>query len=98
MSVEWAQGLEFDIDSNDRLSYTFDWTEWLETGVGIASYTIVASSGVTVDNDAADGLLVSVQVSGVAVNSRESVTCRIVTDESASQQVDRTIYLRGKNL
>ena len=94
----WQRGMEFLIDPDDELQYTFDWTDWLSTGAAIDSYTIIASDGVTVIDDAGTGTQVSVYVGGVAAGARETITCRVVTDETIPQQADRTIKLRGVEL
>ena len=94
--IEWQDGLEFTIDPNATLSYSFNWADWLPVGAGIASYTIVYDADdVTVEADSEDAGIVSVLVSGVALGARAELTCRITTDESAAQTDDRSIILVG---
>ena len=95
--VEWYKGIEFVIDPDAELAYSFDWTDWLPTGAAIDSYSIVYDSDdVTVENITEALGVVSLIASGVVEGARVPVTCRITTDESAPQTDDRTIYLLGE--
>ena len=94
----WEKGIEFVIDPDDTLSYTFIWSDWLAEGATIATYEIVSSAGVTVEDSAIEGSTISVSVSGVALGARETVTCRVTTAETIPQQADRSITLRGVTL
>lgn len=97
MSILWYPGIEFTIDPNATLAYSFDWSDWLDNDAKIDSFAIIASAGVTVVSSASNeaGTVVSVLLSGVANYARESVTCRITTDEAAAQIDDRTINIIG---
>ena len=95
--VEWYKGIEFTIDPDAALSYSFDWTDWLAVGAGIASFEIIADEDdITIGDFAEDDGVVSVILSGVAAGARVPVTCRITTDEGSPQTDDRTIYMVGE--
>jgi hypothetical protein len=96
MSIEWVEGLELVIDPDATLTYSFRWSSWLETGVEIAAYEIIADDEqVTIENVVeADGV-VSLSISGVAAGAKVPVTCRITTDEAVAQTDDRTIIMIG---
>jgi len=96
MSIEWVEDIEFVIDPDAVLTYSFDWSRWLETGVEIAAFEIIADDeAVTVENVVeADGV-VSLSISGVAAGAKVPVTCRITTDEAVAQTDDRTIIMIG---
>jgi hypothetical protein len=90
-------------DPNAVLDYKFDWAnttnggteaDWLEDGETIATHTVTATTGITVDDSdiTDDGTSVTVWLSGGTAGESYRVTCAIVT--SASRADDRTITLR----
>ena len=96
MSIEWVEDIEFVIDPDAVLTYSFDWSRWLETGVEIAAFEIIADDeAVTVENVVQEDGVVSLSISGVAAGAKVPVTCRITTDEAVAQTDDRTIIMIG---
>ena len=92
----------FTKDPAARLDYKFDWAaltngsgseNWLQNGETIASYTVGAGTGITVDDHmlANNDTSVIVWLSGGTVNARYAVTCQIVT--TAGRTDERTIYI-----
>jgi hypothetical protein len=96
MSIEWVEDIEFVIDPGSTLTYSFDWSRWLETGVEIAAFEIIADDeAVTVENVVeADGV-VSLSISGVAAGAKVPVTCKITTDEAVPQTDYKSIIMIG---
>lgn len=87
------------------LDYKFDWkaltngslggtSDWLATAETISSFTITASSGITVDSSALSDTNTSVTVwlSGGTTGNDYTVACRIVT--SAGRTDERTITIQ----
>lgn len=74
--------------------YHFDWSDWLEDGDSIDSYTITPSSGITVDSDSESGGIVTVWLSGGTADTSATVTCRIVTTEG--RRDDKTMFFEFK--
>jgi hypothetical protein len=94
--IEWYKGIEFEIDPDATLTYSFNWNDWLDDGAGIDSYSIIVDEDdVTVTDVTQAGGIVSLSISGVAEGARVPVTCRITTDEAAPQTDDRTISIVG---
>lgn len=94
---------EFTKDPDAVLSYKFDWkaktngsgpSDWLASGVTIASQTITADSGITVDSSSITDTSTSVTVTllgGTAGNSYK-VACKITTSDG--QTDERTITIK----
>ena len=62
------------------LDYQFDWAAWLATdGDTIASHTITADSGITVDSSSATVDTVTVWLSGGSEGVTYTVDCEITT-------------------
>lgn len=89
-------------DPDAVLDWKFDWKaltngsgpeNWLETGETIASHTVTAAAGLTVDSSSlTDGnTSVTVWLSGGTVRNGYDVTCHITT--SNGRQDDRTIRI-----
>lgn len=90
-------------DPQAVLDYVFDWkastngtgaSDWLATGETIASHTVTADTGLTVDSSSLtdSDTSVTVWLSGGTVNTHYKVICHIVT--SAGREDDRTISIR----
>lgn len=93
---------EFLKDSSAVLDYKFDWkastngsgaSDWLASGETIASHTITADSGITVDSSALSDTNTSVTVwlSGGTEGIRYDVACEITTSDSRTDE--RTIQI-----
>jgi hypothetical protein len=90
-------------DPDAVLDYKFDWqaltngtgtSDWLASGETIASHTIDADAGITVDSSAQTDANTSVTVwlSGGTVGSDYRVRCEVVT--SASRTDERTMKIK----
>ena len=87
---------------DSRLEWKFDWAaltngsgseNWLQDGETIASYTVAAGTGITVDDHmlANNDTSVIVWLDDGTVNTRYPVSCSIVT--TAGREDKRTIYI-----
>lgn len=78
-------------DPDAVLDYQWDWSSWLPTGDTIASATVTAETGLTVDSYSNTATAVTAWLSGGMVGESYSVTCRVVTADGRTD--DRTITL-----
>ena len=82
-------GLEIDKDPEAQLSYTFDWSNWVETGdtISTVEYTVAArrndptpivieSSGITDSNSDT-----FVELSGGQADKTYIITCKVTTSD-----------------
>lgn len=69
--------------------YTFDWTDRLEVGDSIQSYTVEVS-GVTLESDSRSGALVTAWIGGGTLGAWGSARCHIQTVQG--REDDQTIY------
>ena len=77
----------FILDPNAVLDYEWDWSAWLGTDT-IASHTVTAATGLTVDSSTATSTAVTAWLSGGSVGASYAVTCHVVT--AAGREDDRT--------
>lgn len=86
--------ITFRKDPDAVLDYKFDWSTWLPTGDTIATATVTASTGLTVDSSSItdSGASVTAWLSGGTVGAIYTLTCRIVTDQGRTE--DRAISIR----
>jgi hypothetical protein len=82
-------------DSDAVLDYEFNYEEWLSPSEVISSYVIIASPGITVDSDTNTTDKVTVWLSGGTAGQPYTVTCRITTNQSRTD--DRTMTIRVIN-
>ena len=75
-------------DPDAVLDYEWDWAAWLGTDT-IASHTVTAATGLTVDTSEATTTAVTAWLSGGTVGQTYSVTCHVVT--AAGREDDRTV-------
>ncbi len=78
----------FTHDPDAVLDYLFDWSDWLGADT-IASHTVTAGTGLTVDSSTATTTAVTVWLSGGSVGASYAVACHIVT--AAGREDDRTV-------
>ena len=78
-------------DPDAVLDYQWNWATWLPTGDTIASATVTAETGLTVDSDSNTATVVTAWLSGGTVGESYDVTCRVVTADGRTD--DRTITL-----
>lgn len=74
-------------DPDAVLDYEWDWSAWLGTDT-IASHTVTAATGLTVDSSTATSTAVTAWLSGGSVGASYAVTCHVVT--AAGREDDRT--------
>lgn len=93
--IQTNTGLEIDKDPEAELTYTFEWSDWLDDGDGIASvdYSVVArrndSSAITVESSGVSGTKTYAVLSGGQADKQYTVTAKITTNDGA---VDRRAY------
>ena len=75
-------------DPDAVLDYEWDWSAWLGTDT-IASHTVTAATGLTVDSSTATSTAVTAWLSGGSVGASYAVTCHVVT--AAGREDDRTV-------
>ena len=79
----------FTKDPDEVLDYTFDWTDYLETGETIASYVITADTGITSGTESQASGVVTYWLTGGDATYTYKVACKIVT--SAGRTAERTV-------
>lgn len=82
-------------DPDAVLDFLFDWSDWLQSGESISSYTItVSGTGLVVDDDSEAGGIVFVWLSAGTPGVVYDVTCNIVTDNATARIDERTMKVR----
>ena len=95
----------FDKDPDAVLDYHVIWADWLGDNDTIASQTVIADSGITVDSSGINGsavtidgteyaadTVVTIWLSGGTARSNYTVTSRVVTNES--RMADRSFIVQ----
>lgn len=90
-------------DPNDELIYEVDWSEWLgDDEIVSSTFTISTApdAELTKDNP---GIVTGnqktvVRLLGGTVGKQYRITNQITTDESPTEKVERSFYVRIKNL
>ena len=85
----------FDKDPASVLDYQWDWSDWLPTDDTIASATVTADAGLTVDSSSNTTTAVTAWLSGGTVGQTYAVTCQIVTTDARTDE--RTIRISVKD-
>jgi hypothetical protein len=94
-------------DPDAALDYKFDWAastngngdaDWLSTDETIQTYTITASTGITVDSDSrSDGnTSVTVWLSGGTAGTTYTVACEIVTNTPRTDERTMRILVEDR--
>jgi hypothetical protein len=85
--IQTANGLEISKDPAAKLTYTFDWSEWLEAGqtISTAVYTVAARRNdptpPTIHTSGTQsGIRTYVQLSGGQVDKVYIVSCQVTTN------------------
>lgn len=78
-------------DANAVLDWEFDWSDWLDAGETISSHTMTVGTGLVKDSSANSTTAVTVWLSGGTSGTTYTVTCRVVT--SASRTDERSIAI-----
>lgn len=88
-------------DVNDKLSYVFDWTDWLGTAsISANAFTISGGDGtLTKDNEAivTGNKKTTLRLSAGTLNKKYRITNKITTGESPAQEKERSFYLKIAN-
>lgn len=80
-------GLTIDKDVEAQLTYTFDWSEWLETGDAISAATYSAAARrndptpITIVTSGVQGNTTYVELSGGQLDKTYIITCRVTTSD-----------------
>lgn len=88
-------------DVNDKLSYVFNWTDWLGTAnISASTFTISLGDGLlTKDNEATitGNKKTTLRLSAGTLNKKYKITNKITTDESPAQEKERSFFLKIAN-
>ena len=68
-------------DPDETLDYLFDWAAWLSESETISDHAVTPTSGITVDSSTADATSVTVWVSGGDEGTKQTLACRITTNQ-----------------
>ena len=86
------------IDPDSVLDYTISFADWLDTGVLIDLTPIpvwtIDPTGPTLANQANTTTTSTIYVSGLTAGVVYRLSCKIITNASTPQTVERTIMLR----
>lgn len=77
---------EFIKDPAAVLDYTFDWSDWLNTGETISSHTVTVPTGITLGSHANDTTAVTMWLSGGAVGEHYAIACQITTSQGRTDK------------
>jgi hypothetical protein len=83
-------------DPDAVLDYQWNWASWLSDGDTIASATVTAPTGLTVDSITATSSAVTAWLSGGTAGTSYRVTCHIVTADGREDDRSITIIVREK--
>jgi hypothetical protein len=83
-------------DPNTIIDRAVNWVNWLATGDSLATKTVTADSGLTVDSSAISGTSVTARLSGGTVGKDYNVLYRITTTLGESDDQTITIKIRQK--
>ena len=84
------------IDPDEKLDFTVDWSDWLDTGVlisGVPAWTI-SPTGPTLGDQANTTTTSTIFVSAATLGVVYLLSCKIVTDAGTPQTAERTITIR----
>lgn len=81
-------------DPDAVVDYDFDWTSWLQAPEVIASFVIVAATGIVVDSSQNLTPKVRVWLSGGTPGIEYSVACKITTDSVPARVDERTMIIQ----
>lgn len=80
-------------DPADIAWYQFDWSDFLDAGETITSYTITCDNNLTKLADANSATTVSIHVSGGTNNTTSLVTCIIITSGDNDFKAEKEITI-----
>ncbi len=84
------------IDPDEKLDYSVDLTDWLDTGVLISGTPVwsIFPTGPTLGDQADTTTKSTIFVSGATLGVTYLLSCKLVTDAVTAQTTERTITLR----
>lgn len=84
----------FTKDPQSTLDYKFNWADWLAADETIATHTVIADSGLTLDSSEITDSSTSVTcwLSGGEAIQNYKLNCEIVTSDARTDQ--RTVIIR----
>ena len=84
------------IDPDEKLDFTVDWSDWLDTGVeisGTPTWTI-SPTGPTISGKTNTTTAATAFIEGATLGVTYLLQCKIVTNAATPQTAERTITLR----
>ena len=84
------------IDPDEKLDFTVDFSDWLDTGViidGTPTWTI-SPTGPTIGDQSNTTTAATIFVSAATLSVVYLLSCKIVTDAATPQTAERSITLR----
>ncbi len=86
----------FLIDPDEKLDYSEDWSDWLDTGVLITGTPVwsIFPTGPTLSDQVDTTTKSTIFISGTTLGVVYSLTCKITTDATTPQTAERTVALR----
>jgi hypothetical protein len=86
----------FTKDPNATLDYGFDWSQWLDAGESISSYTVTTGCGITnIYNTNTSGSVI-VWLSGGTPGERYTVACLIETNRARIDERSIKVDVRNR--
>lgn len=86
----------YEKDPQAKADFGWDWVNWLEPGDAIASHTVVAESGISLDSDSQVGTRVIAWLSGGTLGENYKVTFGITTASGRIDERTHTFLIRSK--
>ena len=84
------------IDPDEKLDFTVDFSDWLDTGVNINGTPIwtISPTGPTIEDQSNTTTAATIFVSAATLGVVYLLSCKIVTDAATPQTAERSITLR----
>jgi len=84
-------------DPDERLDYTFDWSNWLDDEETITDYDVSVPMGLTKGTTfLTNSRAVTVWISGGALGQTYRVTCGIKTSDGREPEKSMTLIVKSK--
>ena len=84
------------LDPDEKLDFTIDWSDWLDSGVQITGTPIwaIAPLGPTLSDQTNTTTTTSIFVADATLAVVYLLSCKITTDAGTAQTAERTITIR----
>lgn len=84
------------IDPDEKLDFTVDWSDWLDTGVEISGTPVwaISPTGPTIGDQSNTITSSTIFISAATLGVVYLLSCKIMTDAGVPQTAERTITLR----